>query len=387
MTTETSTQTAKQYEALKLIINLSESVFTFLILLVFVWNGSSLHLRDWVQSLTENAYVQFLIYSAILGGGLSLITLPFSFYSGYYLEHRFHLSNQSLAAWIWDKVKTLLVGLVLGVPLLLVFYYLLLHYPKTWWLWLSFILFFFSVFIGKITPQIILPLFYKFTPIDDPVLKSYMENLARKGKFQLQGVYRFNMSKETKKANAAFTGIGKSRRIIIGDTLLENYSPQEIEAVFAHEVGHYVHKHVYKLMIWGSLEMFLGLYLANLIYTYFLGLMHLASPADLAALPLMVLILTLYSAIITPLSNTLSRYFERQADRYALENTSDPAALVRALQKLSEQNLTDKDPHPLIEFLFHAHPSVKSRIAKAQTYIRDRNGVEATNKSAEIKRA
>ena len=372
MPAETREQMAKRYESIKLVLNLTESVIVFVLLLLFLLSGYSVRLRDLVRSLTQNPYMQFLLYSAILGAGLSLVSLPFSFYGSFYLEHRYGLSNQTLPAWLWDKSKAFLVGLIILVPVLVVFYFLLLHYPNTWWFWLSLLLFLVSVLIGKITPLVILPLFYKFTPIDDPALQERMEHLARKGRFQLQGVYRFNMSKDTKKANAAFTGMGKSRRIIIGDTLLENYSLDEIEAVFAHEVGHYVHKHLQKLLLWGVVETFLGLYLVALLYKYLLNVMGFHAPADLAALPLIALILTLYTMLITPLSNTLSRYFERQADRYALENTSNPAALASALEKLSAQNLTDKEPHPLIEFLFHSHPSVRSRVRMVQSFVKEK---------------
>ncbi len=359
---------AKRYEAVKLAVSITESVLSFLILLWFLLSGYSVQLRDYVQTLSGNAYLQFLLYSAILGGGLSLITVPFSFYSGFYLEHRYELSNQTFWAWLWDKTKAFLVGLVIVLPIALIFYFLLLNYPKTWWLWISIVLFVISVLLGRIAPQVILPLFYKFEPIDDPELKSRMEKLAREGHFQLQGVYRFNMSKETKKANAAFTGMGKSRRIIIGDTLLENYSLDEIEAVFAHEVGHYVHKHLHKLLLWGTIETFVGFYLVAQLYEALLQQFGFRSPADLAALPLITIILTLYTLIVSPVSNVLSRYFERQADRYALEHSSNPAAFAAALQKLSEQNLTDTEPHPLIEFLFHSHPSVQSRIKMAEKF-------------------
>ena len=360
---------AKRYEAIKLIVGITESVLSFVVLLLFLLGGYSVQLRDYVQGITANPYWQFLLYSAILGAGLSVITVPFSFFSGFYLEHRYGLSNQTFFGWLWEKTKTFLVGLVVILPVALIFYFLLLHYPKTWWLWISIVLFIVSVILGRIAPQVILPLFYKFEPIDNPELKERMERLAKNANFRLQGVYRFNMSKDTKKANAAFTGMGKSKRIIIGDTLLENYSVDEIEAVFAHEVGHYWHKHLHKLLIWGTVETFVGFYLVALLYQWLLGLMGFHSPADLAALPLITLILTIYTLIVSPISNTLSRHFERQADRYAVEHSSDPLALATALEKLSAQNLTDAEPHPLVEFLFHSHPSVQSRVRMVREFV------------------
>ena len=192
--------------------------------------------------------------------------MPVSFIGSYWLEHRFGLSNQRFPGWIWEQVKAYFIGLVLLVPILLVFYYLLRAFPESWWFWIATILFLFSVFIGKIAPQIIFPLFYKFEPVSDDKLLKRMNRLAEMGNFSLQGVYRFDMSKTTKKANAAFTGLGKTRRIILGDTLLKNFSLDEIETVFAHEVGHYVHGHLVKAIIRGTLASYLGLFFAAYFY-------------------------------------------------------------------------------------------------------------------------
>ncbi len=233
------------------------------------------------------------------------------------------------------------------------------------------VLFVFSVVIGRIAPQVIFPLFYKFELINDEDIVKRMKNLAKKGRFALSGVYRFNMSKTTKKANAAFTGLGKSKRIIIGDTLLDKFSIDEIEAVFAHEAGHYVHKHILIGIITGTLSSYITLYAAHLIYQYSIIKMGYQSPDDLAAILLLSIILTVISFITMPLFNALSRRHEYQADRYALQNSSNPQAFITSMQKLSKTNLTDKSPHPLVEFLFHAHPSTEKRIQAAEGEIED----------------
>ncbi|MHB2153372.1 M48 family metallopeptidase [Calditrichota bacterium GD2] len=365
----TREQQAKRYERIKLIVSISESVLSFLLLLLFLTTGYSAELRDWTHQLTENAYLRFLLFMAAAGFGLSLFTFPFEFYSSFILEHRYHLSNQTLWDWIKEKLKENLVGLAIGLPLALAFYFLLLNFPQTWWLWLSVVVFLFSVLLGRIAPQVIFPLFYKFEPLEDAELLQRMERLAKIGKFDLQGIFRFNMSKDTKKANAAFTGLGKSRRIVIGDTLLENFTHDEIEAVFAHEVGHFVHKHLYKLMAAGTLQTFVGFYLAHLIYRDLLTRMGFTGPADLAALPLIAIILTVYMLLVSPLSNALSRHYERQADLYALRHSGNPRAFASALLKLSEQNLSDKQPHPLVEFFFHSHPSIQKRVEMVEEFL------------------
>jgi len=360
---------AKRYEHIKLIISISESLLSFLLILFFLIGGYSVELRNWVKGIVENPYLQFLLFVGLTGAGLSLFSLPFSFYSGYILEHRFQLSNQSFWEWCKEQLKAAMVGIVIGIPLLLSFYFLLLNFPQSWWFWLSVVVFLFSVLLGRLAPQLIFPLFYKFEPLQDEQLLQRMQRLAEIGGFDLQGIYRFNMSKETKKANAAFTGLGKSRRIIIGDTLLENFSADEIESVFAHEVGHFVHKHLYKLMAFGTLQTFVGFYLVNLLYNKIISIMGFNGVADLAALPLIALILSVYTLLVSPLSNALSRHYERQADLYALQHSSHPEAFAKALLKLSEQNLTDREPHPFVEFFFHGHPSIKKRVQMAEEYL------------------
>lgn len=357
---------AKKYERQKLLLSLTETALSVILLVVIIFGSFSVDLRNRVLAYADNPYLQLLLFSLALGLIFTVLSLPFSFISGFWLEHRYQLSNQTMAAWIREKLKGMLVGVVLGLPILLIFYYFLLNFPNTWWLWTATVLFVFSILIGRIAPTLIFPLFYKFEHLDDEVLKKRMENLAQQGNFYLEGLYRFNMSKTTKKANAAFTGLGKSRRIILGDTLIEKFTPDEIEAVFAHEVGHYVHKHLWKGVAVGTLSSYASLFIAFTLYNYWVAHMNFSGPADLAALPMLSLILTVLSLVISPLNNIQSRYHERQADRYALTHSSNPVAFLRALKKLADTNLTDESPHPLIEYLFHSHPSISRRLQFAE---------------------
>jgi len=365
-------QQAKQYEKINLILSIFSTVLSIVVLILFVTLGYSVQLRNYTATWFENPYFQLMGFLFTIGAGYSIISYPLSFFGDFWLEHHFDLSNQTFWAWMWEKTKGSLVGLVLGVPLLLAFYFFLLNYPETWWLWTATILFFFSIIIGKIAPQVILPLFYKFEKLDDETLLSRMQSLAEKGKFALEGVYRFDMSKSTKKANAAFTGMGKTKRIILGDTLIEKFNADEIEGVFAHEVGHYVHKHIIQGVVVGTITSYLSLFLAHLLFSEVVIYYGFNGVADLAALPVLSLIITIISLISSPLSNMLSRYNERQADTYALKNSSNPAAFIEALQKLAESNLSDPEPHPVVEFLFYSHPSVGKRVKFAE-------GLLATN--------
>ena len=358
---------AKTYERIKLILSISETIIYIAMILVLIFGGWSADLRNLAASWVKNVYLQLLIFMGLLGLIFSVFSVPLSFISGFWLEHHYNLSNQTFPAWLWEKIKAFLVGITLSLPLLLLFYYLLSSFPDTWWIWMATALFFFSVLIGRIAPVLILPIFYKFEKLDDDEIVNRMEKLAEEGNFKLDGVYRFNMSKTTKKANAAFTGLGKSKRIILGDTLLDEFSLDEIESVFAHEVGHYVHKHLTINVVIGTLNSFLSLFVANMLYNYLLKQIGFAGQADLAALPLLFLILSLISLIFSPLTNMLSRSHERQADKYALEKSSNAAAFLTAMKKLAKINLADESPHPVIEFLFHSHPSINKRIQFAQS--------------------
>jgi len=363
------TDRAKRYERIKLLLNIGETVLVLLGMIIFIFGGYSIRWRNLTDVYCANPYLRLLIYLAGLGLAFSVISLPVGYIGGYWLEKKYRLSNQTFWSWVWEETKALLVGLVLFIPIILIFYYLLLHTPQTWWLWTALVLFVFSVLMGRLAAQVIFPLFYKFEKLENTEILSRMKTLAQKGGFRLEGIFRFNMSKTTKKANAAFTGLGKSRRIIIGDTLLESFSVDEIEAVFAHEVGHFVHRHLKQGIMTGTLITFFSLYVADYFYERLLSGMGFNGPADPAALPLLFLIISLIAFITTPLSNGLSRRNERQADRYALANGTRPEAFISAMEKLSEMNLSDKEPHPMVAFLFHSHPSISSRIKMARTFI------------------
>ncbi len=369
---ENKKRQAKKYEKINLILSISETIVGLVLLVLFIVLDYSVDLRNLVQTWFENPYLQLITFLAVLGGAFSVISYPMSFISDFWLEHHFGLSNQTFWSWMWEKTKAFLVGAVIGTPILLIFYFLLLNYPETWWLWTATVLFFFSVFLGKIAPQVIFPLFYKFEKLDDDSLLERMKELAEKGKFALEGVYRFNMSKTTKKANAAFTGIGKTKRIILGDTLLEKFDHDEIESVFAHEVGHYVHKHIIQGIVIGTISTYLSLFIAHVVYSAILENSVYNGVADLAALPILSIILTIISFISSPFTNMLSRRNERQADTYALKNSTKPQAFIEALKKLSESNLSDPEPHPAVEFLFHSHPSVGKRVEFAEKILEGR---------------
>jgi len=362
---------AKKYNNIKLFVGIGEGIISFLLILLFITTGLSITLENYLSAYFTNNYLLFLAFVFVTGLAGIIIFSPINFYLGFYLEHKYNLSNQTFSKWIWENLKALAVSVVIGTPILLIFFYSISNFNSLWWLPFAIVLFLVSVILARIVPVFILPLFYKIIPIDNEDLKSRIKMLAKDAGIKVENVYRFDMSRNTKKANAAFTGIGKSKRILLGDTLTDNYTQDEIETVIAHELGHYKKKHITKNIIIGTASSFLTLFLVAFFYENSLPLFGFKSINEIAALPVLSLLAMLIGVIQTPLSNMLSRKYEYEADQYAVSITKKPIAFIATLEKLTEQNLADKDPHPFVEWFFYSHPSIKNRITAIKKYYSD----------------
>jgi len=364
-------ENAKKYNKIKLAIGLTETFLTLVLLVVLILTPLGIYIQDVAFQISEwffkttNEYFALLIFFGIIGLATGILFFPLTYYSDFYLEHKFNLSNQTFWKWIWEDLKGLLVSLVLGVPLLLLFFYLIKNYPENWWRILATVLFLFSVVLARLAPTLIFPIFYKFTPLDDEGLKTKIKELCEKVGQRFSGIFKFDLSKNTKKANAGFTGIRKSKRIILSDTLLNGFTHDEILSVFAHELGHYRRKHILKNMIIGLVLSYLGLFLAAELYKFLLPQFDFSSQHQLAALPLLTLVLIIYGFTTMPIQNIISRKFEYEADEFALVSTQNRDAFISTMEKLAITNLADKTPHPIVEFLFYSHPSIEKRIAVA----------------------
>jgi len=352
----------KSYNKTKIAISLFNSIFIFLLLAFFVFSGLSKDFALYINQLFDNAYLSLILFVSLILVIEAILTFPFSFYSGYVLEHKYNLSNQTFFQWLIENIKSFLLGFIIFLPILLSFYYIIRNHQNFWWFWIGIVIFIFTILLARLAPVIIFPLFYKFYPLENESLKNRIMNLCNKTKIQIKGIFTFNLSKETKKANAGFTGIGKSKRIIISDTLLNNFSEEEIEVVFAHELGHYIYHHIWIGMIINTILTFIGLYLVSIIYSKLIVYFEFNGIDDLAALPLLALLLTIYGIILLPLSNFISRMNEKKADSFAIELTNNFSAFESTMLKLSELNLSDKSPNKIIEILFYSHPSINNRI-------------------------
>jgi len=359
---------SKKYNNTKLALSIFDTIAGFILIYLFVALSWSIKLEDYIRSYISLDYLVFIIFIVVIGVAGSIIFFPMNFYSGYILEHKYKLSNQNLFQYFLEKAKGLLVSAVIGIPILLLFFWVLREYGTNWWLPFAVLMFFISVVLSQIFPVFILPLFYKIKPIENESLKSRISELADNAKLKVENVYSFDMSKNTKKANAAFTGLGKTKRIILGDTLLDSYSENEIETVIAHEVGHYKHKHITKNIIIGTLSSFITLFLIAKLYELSLSWFGFESVTQISALPLLTLWSILIGLVTTPLGNILSRKFEYEADRYAIDATRKPVSFINTLEKLTEQNLGDKEPHPFVEWFFYSHPSINNRISAIKKY-------------------
>jgi STE24 endopeptidase len=359
---------SKKYNNTKLALSIFDTIAGFIFIYLFVALSWSIKLEDYIRSYISSDYLVFIIFVVVIGVAGSIIFFPMNFYSGYILEHKYKLSNQNLFKYFLEKAKGLLVSAVIGIPILLLFFWVLREYGTNWWLPFAVLMFFISVILSQIFPVFILPFFYKIKPIENESLKSRISELAKDAGLKVENVYSFDMSKNTKKANAAFTGLGKTKRIILGDTLLESYSENEIETVIAHEIGHYKHKHITKNILIGTISSFVTLFLIAKLYEVSLNWFGFESISQISALPLLTLWSILIGLVTTPLGNILSRKFEYEADRYAIDATRKPVSFINTLEKLTEQNLGDKEPHPIVEWFFYSHPSINNRISAIRQF-------------------
>jgi STE24 endopeptidase len=321
--------------------------------------------------LGENIWLRLIAVAFILGAALQALTFPLDFWSGYVIEHRYGLSNQTLAGWIRKQLKSWGLGGVLGLGLLLGFYALMWFAGDWWWVWTALGWLGVTLLLGQLLPVVVLPLFYKVTRLEDSPLLSRLQSLAAGAGLNVEGIYRMELSADTKKANAALAGLGRTRRVLLGDTLLDKFTPEEIEVVFAHEVGHHVYRHLLKMVVYNVFLAALGLWLVDLVLRNSAAALGYAAAGSLpayqnpAALPLVLLVLSFFGLALSPLQNAVSRFFERQCDRYALQRTRLTEAYRSAFAKLARMNKADPDPHPLVVWLFDDHPPIRQRLALA----------------------
>ena len=371
---------AKEYARIRRRLWLMDTAINLVYISIWLSFGWTILARNWLAALTVRWQLDGLsvwvlppLFILFFGGILSILMSPLEYYSSFILPHRYGLSNQSFKGWITDRLKALVIGAPIGLIVLEVIYAFLRAYPQTWWLWVAGFLLVFNVLLSNLAPILLMPLFNKYVPLGEEHadLAQRLLTLAERANTKVRGVFKFDMSRRTKAANAALTGIGNTRRIILGDTLISEFTPDEIETVLAHELGHHVNRDIPLMMIFGTLSTLLSLYVASLALNWAVSFFGFSGPADPAAFPALTLILTLYGLVTMPLDNAFSRWRERLADRYALKATGKPKAFASAMTRLANQNLGEVDPEKWVVFLFHSHPPLEERIALARSMVNE----------------
>jgi len=360
---------ARQYAAQKRILFLVDAGVGAIYVLCLIATGAAIGLRQAVSGIPGGRFGEVAAFFVIILVAYTALTLPLSII-GWQLSRRHGLSVQRFGGWLADWAKGLVLSLVLGLLMVEVLYWLLAVTPAVWWVIAAALYLVFTVGLANLGPVLLVPLFFKMSPLDRPELVRGLQALAQRAGVHVGGVYCIELSSKTTAANAALMGLGKTRRIVIGDTLLNQYSPSEIEVVFAHELGHHVHHDVPKLVLLQTGLTFIGLFIAHEVLHWGVGAFGYQGIGDPATLPLLALFLGLYGFLTAPLSNWVSRQAERSADLYALRTTGDAPAFIDTMVKLANQNLAVVWPPRWEEVLFYDHPSIGERIAFGETFQR-----------------
>jgi len=353
---------AKEYNRAK--INLRFASITYLILYLCLFQlFISKPLAGWALRTVGNFPLALGVYLLVFSILYYIIDFPRHFYSTFRLEHRFGLSNQKIKDWVKDETK----GGILSFTLFLLFvealYVLLKISGNLWWILLALFWFFVTVIIARITPTLIIPLFFKYAPVES-TLKMRIMALSKKCELKILDVYKIDFSKKTNKVNAALVGLGKSRRVILADTLINDFTEEEIEGVLAHEFAHHKLRHIMKMLLHGFLATVLLFYVLYLTSSITVRILTADAVYDLSIFPAFILILFLVSFLLQPIQNWYSRVLEKEADEFAVNVTKNKKAFISLMKKLAERNLADPNPSKIVKYLFYDHPPISERIRR-----------------------
>ncbi len=363
MTTDRSAE-AQHYARLKRWLWLADVGLT----LVWCWlaqaAGWSHAWAGWAEATSASRWMSVALYGVVFGVLFYLVGLPLHYYSSFLVEHRFHLSNQTPQQWVWRECKQALVAALLGLLFLEGLYFCIGVAPFHWWFLLAVGWWVVTIVLARILPTVIIPLFYRCVPLDDATLRQTLLQLSQQVRVPVMDAFRIDLSRDTKKANAAVVGWGKTRRVLLADTLLGHFTSEEVTAVVAHELGHHRLHHIPVHLVASLVTTTAGFWL---LAQWARGALP-TGVHDLAMLPSLTIALTVLSVVLMPLHNGLSRSLERQADAFALRVTQAPQAFVATMRKLAVQNLAELQPPWWVEWWFYSHPAIARRIQMAERY-------------------
>jgi len=366
---------ARRYHNEHLLLSLISSGVSIIIIIIIIKFQISQKFFVIIMGLTSLRVLQAFLYFLAFYLLYAIISLPFSYISGFKVEHKYNFSTQTIKDWFGDELKSFFVGLILGIIIFEILYLITYYAPDLWWFYLSLIMILFSVVLANLAPVLILPLFYKTTPIADGDLKNCIKEICENAGIKIKGVYTINLSSKSTKANAAVVGLGNTKKILLGDTLITKYNEDEILVTLAHEITHYQGQHIWYLILWQSIIMLVMFYLFNLLYHYGYQWAGFMSIAEIAAFPVFVLLFAILSFIFKPFGSAISRYYEKKADAGALSLTENPSALISLMSKFCNQELAIAYPNPIIEFYSYTHPSPGKRIEFAEKMLKETQNV------------
>lgn len=356
------------YQRGKKVFFIGNLLFDIFLLNAVFFSGASLLIKSIASEVSITPIILNGIYLVVFFAVFWIIHLPLHFYEGYIWEHRFKLSNQSIGGWFLDQWKQCFVGLVLGIILAEGVYLLIDAFPRNWWIFAGFFWLLMTFVIARVTPSLIVPLFFKYKPVGDEALKAGIRQLFDKCRVSLKDIYAVDFSSKTNKANAFFCGIGNNRRVVLSDTLISGFTAPEIETVVAHEIGHYKNYDIFRFLMVQTAFAFTGFYLIHTILQNTARQFGLSGIDDIEFFPMILLGFIYFSLVLTPLVNSYSRRREREADRFALEMVRQKEPFISVMRKLGVMNLAEMQPDKLTEIFLYDHPPLAQRIAFAENY-------------------
>ena len=344
-------------------------ILNFLFLLLFVLTGLSQLLKAGLSQISflggfaqqNAAYFTCFVTIAFI------LSFPLEYYEGFVIEHRYGLSAQSFKAWIKDCIKKAAVSFAISLILIEVVYYFLLKFPGTWWLWAAIFWFIVSIVLTRIAPKVLLPLFFKYELLPSGILRDKVTEFLNRFKIAARGVYVLDFSNKTVKANAMVAGLGATKRIFFSDTMVREFSDEEILAVLAHEVGHYLKGDTFKLALWNLCSGLFSCFVASLCLGKIFPIFELGAISDIAGLPLFIAVLMATAMLLLPAQNCFSRHLEKKADIFALEATGDKQSFISMMRRLASRNFSELSPSKIVEIFLYDHPPIAKRIHLAET--------------------
>jgi STE24 endopeptidase len=357
-----------RYHRLKRRLSIVSLLWSAVLLAGLLVTGANRAIADATSRVTSSPALSVLLVLLVLALLHEPVSGLIDFYGGHIVEHRYALSRQTAAEWLGDHLKALAVSLAFALAGGSFVYWTMREWPDVWWLLAGIGFAAIIVLLANLAPVILLPLFFRIEPLDKTSLRERLERLAERAGARVMGVYRWRLGQKTSKANAALTGMGATRRILLADTMIDHYSEEEIEVVLAHELAHHVHGDIWRGIGLEVVLLLAGFLAADRVVRWAGPAFGVRDVADPAGLPLLLIAAGAVSLILMPIMLAASRQHERRADRFALDLTRNPSAFTTAMKRLGAQNLAEDQPSRLVQWLFYSHPPLPERIAAANRW-------------------